>query len=72
MKTWLIVVIPVIALASSSAHGQAGTSTTHGLSAFGDLKYGPGFTRFEYVNVEAPKGGRLRLAGTDSFDTLNP
>lgn len=29
----------------------------HGLSVFGDLKYGPDFTHFEYVNPEAPKGG---------------
>ncbi|WP_298962435.1 extracellular solute-binding protein [uncultured Roseibium sp.] len=29
----------------------------HGLSVFGDLKYGPDFTHFEYVNPDAPKGG---------------
>ncbi len=26
----------------------------HGLSAFGDLKYKPDFTRFDYVDVDAP------------------
>ncbi|MEE4014074.1 extracellular solute-binding protein [Roseibium sp. FZY0029] len=29
----------------------------HGLSVFGDLKYGPDFTQFEYVNRLAPQGG---------------
>jgi microcin C transport system substrate-binding protein len=29
----------------------------HGMSAFGDLKYPPDFHHFEYVNVDAPKGG---------------
>jgi microcin C transport system substrate-binding protein len=29
----------------------------HGISAFGDLKYPADFQHFEYVNVEAPKGG---------------
>jgi microcin C transport system substrate-binding protein len=29
----------------------------HGMSAFGDLKYPPDFHHFDYVNVNAPKGG---------------
>jgi microcin C transport system substrate-binding protein len=30
---------------------------SHGMSAFGDLNYPPDFHHFEYVNVDAPKGG---------------
>ena len=30
---------------------------THGLSAFGDLKYPADFKHFDYVNPDAPKGG---------------
>jgi microcin C transport system substrate-binding protein len=37
----------------------------------GDLKYGPD-QPFDYVNVEAPKGGALRLSSIGTFDTLNP
>ena len=44
----------------------------HGLSLFGDLKYGPDFTHFDYAAPAAPKGGTLRLAAVDSYDTLNP
>jgi microcin C transport system substrate-binding protein len=44
----------------------------HGLSAFGDLKYGPDFTHFDYVNPDAPKGGPIKLRDIDSFDSLNP
>lgn len=44
----------------------------HGLALHGDLKYGPDFTHFEYVNPEAPKGGEMRLAGIGTFDSLNP
>lgn len=44
---------------------------SHGLSTFGDLKYGPDFTHFDYTNPGAPKGGQLRLYGIDSFDNLN-
>ncbi|MTI44647.1 microcin C transport system substrate-binding protein [Roseibium hamelinense] len=36
---------------------QAGIS--HGLSVFGDLKYGPDFKHFDYVVPDAPKGGRF-------------
>ena len=44
----------------------------HGLSLFGDLKYGPDFRHFDYVKPDAPKGGRVRLFAIGSFDSLNP
>ncbi|MEP3046962.1 MAG: extracellular solute-binding protein [Roseibium sp.] len=38
--------------------GTGGASgPQHGLSVFGDLKYGPDFTHFDYINPGAPKGG---------------
>lgn len=51
----------------------------HGLSAFGDLKYGADFRHFDYVNPEAPKGGTFNFAPPNwvynqnvlSFNTLN-
>ncbi|MCH8182122.1 MAG: ABC transporter substrate-binding protein [Proteobacteria bacterium] len=52
--------------------GAATAEPRHGISAFGDLKYPADFTNFDYVNVDAPKGGTLRLRGTLSFDTVNP
>jgi len=44
----------------------------HALVQFGTPKYGPDFTRFDYVNPAAPKGGLLRQLATGTFDTLNP
>ena len=52
----------------------------HGLSAFGELKYAPGFTHFDYANPDAPKGGTFNFSppnwvwnqNTDTFNTLNP
>jgi microcin C transport system substrate-binding protein len=44
-------------------------------SVWGEFKYAPGFTHFEYVNPDAPKGGELRLiAGSrvSVFDKYNP
>ena len=36
---------------------------SHGISAFGDLKYPSGFMHFEYVNPDAPKGGLFSQVG---------
>lgn len=44
----------------------------HGLSLFGELKYPPDFKHYEYVNPNAPKGGRVRLFAIGTFDSLNP
>jgi microcin C transport system substrate-binding protein len=43
----------------------------HGASLFGDLKYPPGFARFDYVNPNAPKGGAVREIALGTFDNFN-
>ncbi len=46
----------------------------HGISIFGDLKYQPDFQHFDYVNPEAPKGGKIATIGItarDTFDSFN-
>ena len=66
-----IVIGLVLALMAQSAAAAQGS---HGLSAFGDLKYGPDFKHFDYVNPDAPKGGRLSLLGPAAritFDSFN-
>ena len=35
-------------------------------------KYPEGFTHFDYVNVDAPKGGTVRMGDMGGFDTFNP
>src|SRR6266446_1037879 len=47
-------------------------AATHGMSLYGDLKYGPDFKNFDYVNPNAPSGGTMRYAAIGTFDTLNP
>jgi microcin C transport system substrate-binding protein len=44
----------------------------HALSLFEDVKYGPDFKRFDYVDPNAPKGGKVRFGLVGSFDSLNP
>ena len=38
----------------------------------GEPKYGPDYTHFDYVNVDAPKGGVVRQGALGGFDTFNP
>jgi len=45
---------------------------SHGISTFGDLKYGPDFKHFDYVNPNAPKGGEFSTWGFGTFDSLTP
>jgi microcin C transport system substrate-binding protein len=52
--------------------GRAGPMQfRHGVSLLGDLKYPEGFQQYDYVNVAAPKGGKIRLGILGSFDSLN-
>src|SRR5262245_45122261 len=56
------------------ARAAAADDARHGLSTFGELKYKPDFSHFDWVNPSAPKGGRLALIGSGartSFDTFN-
>ncbi len=66
MRILLISVLFGVSLPSWAAHAYA---------QFGDVKYPPGFTHFDYVNPKAPKGGEIRLVppiAVTNFDKFNP
>jgi microcin C transport system substrate-binding protein len=44
---------------------------SHGYSFFGDLKYPPDFSHFDYVNPDAPKGGEISLSTRGTFNSMN-
>jgi microcin C transport system substrate-binding protein len=65
----------VLLLAFTLPAAAADTIVSHGISAFGELKYPPDFAHFDYVNPDAPKGGTMSFRGTgasQTFDSLNP
>ena len=69
----LLLVLLVTAV-STTVELRAAEPAHHGLSAFNELKYPPDFTHFEWVNPNAPKGGRLALVGPvarTTFDSFN-
>lgn len=69
MSVYLRALIAVLACAA--AFGTAAAEPRHGLSIFGDLKYPADFQNFEYVDPNAPKGGRIVTIGTGGNQTFN-
>ncbi|PWR20339.1 extracellular solute-binding protein [Zavarzinia aquatilis] len=68
---------PILRLARAAAlllvaAGPALADPRPAFSPFGDVKYAPDFGHFDYVDPQAPKGGRLNLSALGTFDSLNP
>lgn len=63
-----------IAATAAVAENHEAVIESHGISAFGELKYSAGFPHFDYVNPDAPRGGTISFRGTlasQTFDSLN-
>jgi microcin C transport system substrate-binding protein len=56
----------------SPVNAEDAPTCHHAVSLVGEPKYPAGFTHFDYVNPDAPKGGRARIASIGGFDSLNP
>lgn len=56
---------------SGGVNSAASSERRHGLSSFGTLKYPADFKHFDYVNADAPKGGKLTTIPTSSILTFN-
>jgi len=66
MRWWLFSLLTLLVAPSWAAHAYA---------QFGDIKYAQGFTHFDYVNPDAPKGGEIRMVPPTrptNFDKFNP
>lgn len=74
MKLTSVFAAGLVLLSSLPALAQADKPDTwlHATSAVNEPKYPEGFTHFDYVNVDAPKGGTVRMGTMGSFDTFNP
>jgi len=66
--TFAATLLAILVAGLSQAHAEK----RHGLSIFGDLKYPHDFKHFEYVNPNAPKGGKFSTLGGLTFDSFNP
>ncbi len=59
-------------LSATMAFAQPKIIKSHGISTFGDLKYGADFKHFDYVNPDAPKGGEMSTWAFGTFNSLTP
>ena len=65
----------IILLAAASVvcwPSLAAAEPVHGIAMHGEVKLPRDFQHFPYVNPQAPKGGRITLGVTGSFDSLSP
>ena len=62
----------VLSLLLYSFSAEAKTRLVDSFSVSSTPKYVSGFTKFEYVNPKAPKGGKITLPAYGSFDSFNP
>lgn len=51
---------------------EAKVIVSSSMALHGTPRYPEGFTHFDYVNPDAPKGGDIRLSAFGTFDSLNP
>ena len=70
---WLVRLGGPAAILASAALVAAAPVHAAPAMALGEApKYGPGFTHFDYVNPDAPRGGSITLSSLGNFDKLNP
>jgi len=70
MRIHLVVCLTVSLFAAVAA--ADGNRVGHGIAMYDDLKYGPDFKHFDYVDPNAPKGGEIKHAAIGTFDSFNP
>ena len=61
----------VLAIAWSGLAVGENPQPLHAIAMHGSPKYGPEFPHFDYVNPDAPKGGRIVNEATGTFDSFN-
>lgn len=64
--------VPETTAPAAQTSPAAGLKRHHALSLIGAPKYGVDFPHFEWVNPDAPKGGKVRINIVGDFNTLNP
>lgn len=72
IRAVLIILKTLIVLSMSAPIMAQQVESSHGIAMHGDLKYEAGFSHYDYVNPNAPKGGGVRLAAIGGYDSFNP
>ncbi|MCK7548516.1 extracellular solute-binding protein [Marinobacter koreensis] len=71
--TALLGTLALVTTSTQAATGTEAVTPQHGLAMHGEPKYPKGFSHFDYVNPDAPKGGTLKLSVyANGYDSFNP
>ena len=71
-RATFLVLMALIAARAAAAASEDADFVGPGMAMHGEVKYKPGFTHFDYVNPDAPKGGEVHEATIGTYDSLNP
>jgi microcin C transport system substrate-binding protein len=71
-KAYFLTLWIVLVTLAGTALAQEKVYRGHALALHGDVKYGQGFSHFDYANPDAPKGGTVRLGTVGTYDSFNP
>tara|TARA_Y100000782_G_scaffold73466_1_gene79339 strand:- start:7027 stop:8862 length:1836 start_codon:yes stop_codon:yes gene_type:complete len=71
LRKSLIATVSVAVSTASLISAADVVQVSHGIAMHGDLKYPPQFPHFEYVNPNAPKGGKAIQSAIGTFDSFN-
>ena len=71
LKVGLAIALAATVFTASASIAQE-PKWRHGIAVVGDLKLPSDFKQLPYADVNAPKGGELRLGDEGTFDNVNP
>jgi microcin C transport system substrate-binding protein len=72
IKPLLITALLTLGIATPAVAQTPTDTWSHAFTMIDAPKYPADFAHFDYVNVDAPKGGVVRLGEMGGFDTFNP
>ncbi len=67
-----IKILTIIIFISIAFKTNAEINIDHAIAMHGEPKYSKDFINLDYVNPDAPKGGKVIFSSTGSFDSFNP
>jgi len=68
----IIIKLILILILNIALESKAETNISHAIAMHGEPKYSFNFKHLDYVNPNAPKGGKVIFSTTGSYDSFNP
>ena len=72
IKTWFMLLIILLAIESATIVSATEIYEQNSISMHGEPTLSSGFDSYQHANINATKGGTLRLASLGTYDSMNP